>query len=124
MTTATSSAANLVRSLRGRGFALRLDAGQIMVSPSDRLTPADRAAILGQRDGVVALLAGEGDPAESVLYLRGMAADLKARAAALAGQADARLGPTVARRWRLRLRRLALDLDALADQLSRERAPR
>lgn len=51
--------ADLLSVLRQRGYALRVAAGKLLVSPAARLAPEERLAIQEHRDGLIAALEAE-----------------------------------------------------------------
>jgi hypothetical protein len=56
---------DLLRSLRSRGFVVRLrEDGMIGITPAERLTEADRQAIRGRRDSLLDALWAEPHPSD------------------------------------------------------------
>lgn len=65
------NAAQLLEAMHATGFAVELEGGRILVSPSDRITDAMRAEIRSCRDELAELLASvEREAAELIERLR------------------------------------------------------
>jgi hypothetical protein len=57
---------DLLDLLKHAGFAVRLDAGKLLVNPASRLTDDERQALREHREGLIAVLSGEAAPALAV----------------------------------------------------------